>query len=650
MSQHMEKIFRTPGDDPNHPYILKTAFTGTAAANIKGQTLHTAFSFNFGNEFISLGDKARDDKRKQLENLKVLIIDKFSMIKSDLLYQLDLRLREVKQEPKLLFGGVAVFLFGDILQLRPVKARYIFDEPASESFNLSFLTDPLWQKFDVVLLRYNHRQGEDGEYADILNRIRMAEIQEEDVKLLETRIRPLNHPDIPKDALVISCTNAEVNKINEEKLTAIDETLHTFTAINKTRTSKSLKPRIDSAGSITGTPLQKSLNLKIGAKVMLTFNIHTYDCLTNGTFGEIVGFNFDQSGNIIQVYVHFYDEDCGKLRRQNYVSLQNQFPGKNVTPIDLIEFQYSLSKKGNSSNATATAIQFPLKLAFAATAHKIQGLTIKKPNFLVIDLRTVREPAQAYVILSRIQALSQLFILKSLCVNKMISSEKAMQELERLNTVAMNQTHNKTRSVISCNIRSYRKHSEDLLTASTLEYADVICLQETWLDPEEEVREVKAMKQHNNSVGRGKGVMTLFKSNYCVVKDITKEKYQMTKLASETKEIINIYKSSDAKDEEFRDDLIELINFNKETLVMGDFNICYINERSNLIVKALEDVRFVQHVKFPTHIEGRLIDHFYSFSPGTNRDYDVKQQAQYFTDHDLIDIRQAEKGKLVFTY
>ena len=67
----------------------------------------------------------------QLENRQVVIIDEFSMMKADMLYQLDMRLREVKQQPSLLFGGVSVFLFGDILQLKPVKGRYIFEEPIS---------------------------------------------------------------------------------------------------------------------------------------------------------------------------------------------------------------------------------------------------------------------------------------------------------------------------------------------------------------------------------------------------------------------------------------------------------------------------------------------------------------------------------------
>ena len=69
ISQHMEKIFRSPGDNPDHPYIIKAAFTGTAAANIKGQTLHHAFSFGFGNEFFSLSDNARDEHQSELKKI-----------------------------------------------------------------------------------------------------------------------------------------------------------------------------------------------------------------------------------------------------------------------------------------------------------------------------------------------------------------------------------------------------------------------------------------------------------------------------------------------------------------------------------------------------------------------------------------------------
>ena len=110
MTQWQEHILRTPGDDPHQPYILKCAFTGTAAAIIQGQTLHHAFSLSFGNEFFSLSDKIRDERRRMLKNLTILVIDEFSMVKSDMLYQLDLRLKELKEVDDVPFGGSCCFL------------------------------------------------------------------------------------------------------------------------------------------------------------------------------------------------------------------------------------------------------------------------------------------------------------------------------------------------------------------------------------------------------------------------------------------------------------------------------------------------------------------------------------------------------------
>ena len=169
MTQWQERILRQSGDDPNQPYILRCAFTGTAASIINGQTLHSAFSFSFGNEYFSLNDKTRDARRRSLKNLKIVIIDEFSMVKADMLYQLDLRLKELKETPDLPFEGVAVFLFGDLLQLRPTAARYIFDEPANPQFQISHAIESLWQRFEVVNLTHNHRQGKDKEFANLLN-------------------------------------------------------------------------------------------------------------------------------------------------------------------------------------------------------------------------------------------------------------------------------------------------------------------------------------------------------------------------------------------------------------------------------------------------------------------------------------------------
>ena len=97
MSQYIHKILRKDGDDPDCPYVLLAAFTGSAASNISGQTLHTLFSFNFGAGFQSLNDQNRDKKRALYKNLKVLIIDEISLVEPDLLYKIDLRLREITQ-------------------------------------------------------------------------------------------------------------------------------------------------------------------------------------------------------------------------------------------------------------------------------------------------------------------------------------------------------------------------------------------------------------------------------------------------------------------------------------------------------------------------------------------------------------------------
>ena len=130
-----------------------------------------------------------------------------------------------------------------------------------------------------------------------------------------------------------------------------------------------------------------------------------------------------------------------------------------VHPVEKIEFHYSLSKKPNSASSNAVALQFPLRLAFAATAHKIQGSTIRKPNHLVVDLRTVRESAQAYVMLSRVQSLSQIVIIEDVSVNKLYASPQALTELDRLTSVALNDQYNRLRGcIVSCNVRSLQRN------------------------------------------------------------------------------------------------------------------------------------------------------------------------------------------------
>ena len=98
VSKWCHLILSKEGDETDCPYIIKTAFTGTAASNIEGQTLHTSFGFNFDNKHYSLSDKTRDEKRTIFKNLKIIIIDEVSMVNSDMSYQLDLKLQDLKRK------------------------------------------------------------------------------------------------------------------------------------------------------------------------------------------------------------------------------------------------------------------------------------------------------------------------------------------------------------------------------------------------------------------------------------------------------------------------------------------------------------------------------------------------------------------------
>ena len=213
------------GESTVCPHILLCAPTGTAAVNIKGQTLHSAFGFTFGDDHYSLSDNVRDTKRATFKNLRFLIIDEVSMVKvgfiaitlvsrtiltnyfqADQLYQLDLRLREVMMKPDKNFGGVAIFLFGDIMQLFPVRGKPIWTQPRSAEYHQAFAFSSHWESFQTVSLVENHRQEADAAFADLLNRVRIGEQTPDDLECLMKRVRKTGHPDL-KGAMVIASTH-----------------------------------------------------------------------------------------------------------------------------------------------------------------------------------------------------------------------------------------------------------------------------------------------------------------------------------------------------------------------------------------------------------------------------------------------------------
>ena len=644
VSQWFEKILRKAGDDPDKPYILLTAFTGCAAANIDGMTLHSAFNFNFGNEFLSLGDKTRDQKREFCKNLKAVIIDEAFVLKADDFYKFDLRMRELMQNTEQPFGGCAVLLLGDILQLRPVLGRFIFEQPICSDYHLSFTIDPLWRKFEVILLTHNHRQGEDRPYAEILNRIRTGDQTEEDYAVLEGRVKKMDDKDIPPNALFIICTNDKVKRMNESRIEELDGEEPKLHAKVQCGTKDIAKPKLARDGSILNTPLQHKLRLKINAQVMLTYNIDVMDSLSNGTMGKVVGFEFASDDRTVKtVLVQFKNPKAGQERRkQNSALLQQRFPNIPVTPISRIEFRFNLSKNPSSKNDRLTAVQFPLKLAFACTAHKMQGSTVIKPDPLVIDLSSVREAAQAYVMMSRVQSLSQIFILNKLPREKIYPSPVAMQELERIKSIALNEDPSNTLRntyVISLNVRSLPANYQSFANDKRAR-AKVIALQEIWCDENHDTNhlQIPGYRMHAVKQGRGKGIATYFQNGFEPTGEFNCTNYQILRVSCQFYDVINVYRSQNANKNEFLRDLGSLARGGKPCFIVGDFNIDILKFPQDPVLVKISSCGFEQIVHGSTHAAGGLLDHVYIKKVPWKPNVSIR--FPFYSDHALVFVQK----------
>ena len=364
----MTDILKEKGDDPCCPYVVLSSFTGAASANIGGQTLHSLFGFKFGTTYLSMPDKVRDEKRALFRNLKCVIVDEISMVSADLLYNLDLRLREIMQVDEIM-GGLAVFLFGDLFQLEPPRARYVFKEPVNKEHAVAYHLRDLWRQFTVVQLEENHRQGDDKTYGDLLNRLRVGAHTEKDVELLKTRIVPEEN-SILKDALHIYGTNAKVNSRNNAKLDDIQGELFKIKARNMSKTVRKFK--INSAGCIQNTPFLAELKLKVGAEVVLVHNVNTLDGLTNGARGVLVAVE-RKDGVIKRMAIKFHNPSHGASAREKNTCWKHQ----DATYIYPVTWQYFLG--GN----ICTVVQFPVKGAAAITSHKIQVVKFSQINFFI---------------------------------------------------------------------------------------------------------------------------------------------------------------------------------------------------------------------------------------------------------------------------
>ena len=317
--------------------------------------------------------------------------------------------------------------------------------------------------------------------------------------------------------------------------------LETVEAISIHPTMENFKPHVNSKGNIgterNETPFQHKLDMKIGSKVMLTYNIDVSDCLTNGARGKIVAFEKNKSGSINKVIVRFENKCQGELKRSRDKKTEDLYP--ECTAIEKVMYQYSLGRKITAVSNTAKLLQFPLKLCFATTSHKFQGQTVVKPQKLIVDLRTVFAAAQAYVMLSRVQSIYQLYILESLPPNKLYADSSALKELDRLDSISINRNPPRWEKLVEGDIRIFSLNCQSL--KSKIDHirndeialvSHLMCFSETWLTEEDIIGlDIKGYKLTTNCFGKGRGLATYYRdSEFIHVTDVKENEYQMTKL------------------------------------------------------------------------------------------------------------------------
>lgn len=658
---------REPGEDPLNPKVLLLAFTGTAASLIGknliiicnfatndclftgGTTIHSGLDFKFGSEYSDLTGEAIDKFRRSLRGLVGVIIDEMSMVPADILYNVHKRLQQIMLSEDL-FGGCFVLLVGDLCQLPPVQGKTIYEIPRTgQNRSLYNSTANLWQSCDVVQLTTNFRQGKESSWTQTLNRIRLGQdfITDEDVKLLESR-RMRNFPDINfDDASHIFYKNVQVNNYNMRRLSSLKTPLVTIEA--SIFHAKQHKPYIDpELGTIDGTSFLKRLELKVGARVMLTFNVSVIDSLTNGAIGTLIDVVYQENSNEVKCLIVAFDhENVGERQREQYAHIASKYSKQNGTPIFRQQLEYQPKKKSKSKTFKVVknkVLQFPLRLSWAFTCHKIQGHQFKKGQNLVCHGGSLRRN-MAYVMLSRCSDVNNVFIDDAFDVKSIKALKGSLNQNTELEERSLTNIAPVPYDIAFLNVHSLPKHWEDIQSDQRVANAKHIALVEVWLKNGEQSNYKHPERGLYYSLyGHGKGVCiyssTLDKNSM----QLGHEHFQCVSVAiRKDLQLIVVYMSSKitkSEQEEFAQYFSRIQDFDKQRIVVGDFNFGSTDD--GLIPKLFKAFGFSQLVKRATHNAGRTIDHLYVTDKTLIQDLDF--HAPYYTDHSGIFI-QLTKNK-----
>lgn len=384
--------------------------TGIAALNAGGVTIHSFFQLPFAGfipEFtegmhvdgsVKIESKKTllrhfrmNKQRKQLIcSLELLIIDEVSMLRADLLDAIDWSLRNVRSinEP---YGGVQVLFIGDLYQLPPVVKPSEWSILSDYYQGIHFFNAKVMSEkppFYIELSKIFRQQNED--FISVLNNLRNNRLSPSDVELLNQHVNPSFDPTKHEGYITLTTHNAKADQMNTTALNALKTTSLFYDA----EITDDFPPHL--------FPLEQRLELKVGAQVMFIKNDLGMDKqFYNGKMGIVT--QLDK------------DEIIVKCVEDKKVITVSTFEWENI------RYTTNPTTGEIEEETIGTFVHFPLKLAWAITVHKSQGLTFDKA---VLDVSQVFAPGQAYVALSRLRSLDGLVLLTPIRLNGLNNDEK----------------------------------------------------------------------------------------------------------------------------------------------------------------------------------------------------------------------------------
>ena len=643
LAMQSEKILRKPGHHPNRPRVLLTAFTGKAASLIGGTTLHSAFKlgkFGMVNKYKSLTDKPLAELRTNLADLKVIIIDEISLVSSDMLYTIHMRLKEIFNTPLTdLFANLNVILVSDLLQIPPVQGSLVFKTPLNLKYQANKDNLEMWDSFQPMILTHNHRQGEEKEWADALNVFLVGLVTEKGEALL--RERQTTDKFLDKDAMHIFYHNIDVKNHNDKMLNTIDSQLVSIKAsiaLPKGCYSTTDKKK----GTIGSTQFQEVLSIKIGTRVGLIYNVNIIDDLVNGSYGTVVG--IERKGQQVHcIVIKFDDQECGCLQRQKHPIISSRYKEQNGTPIFRQDCDFQVkSRRGYATTASARLFQFPLSPCYAQTSHRMQGQTVQAESKVIIHWTKAMQNGMAYVMLGRSTRRQDIYIAGELDTSQIRCDQDALEESKRLNDVfdknvaEMNEKRSKNWKVSYLNVRSLRAHQEDVRKDNFLIDSDILGLGETNLYNDETVH-FDGFKGSFGNFGKGKGVAGFAKMDLAAHPEIMSSSTASAILMKTSQFNVIFLYLSDNYDKQTVFDLLEKwIQTPAPTAVMGDINEDALD--NSIFETFMRSKGFYQMVDKPTRESGKLIDHIYVNDQMDQIGFSTQVDANYYSDHDIISL------------